>query len=227
MKKIIALLLTIVLAFTTVACINKSVTPSDKEDTEKTAEATDNTTDPENESYDEETAVDESDTPAANTATVGKALAAEFKAAVQSDSSLTAEDLATTLAASETVSAVGPFATPVVEGYLTGFDNYEVKAFSEGAIFAPMIGTIPFVAYVFTVADGVDAVNFASELEANCNPRWNICTAAEETVTEVVGNKVFFVMCPMSFDTADESVGEAGIGDMDMEISEETPAYNG
>ena len=92
---------------------------------------------------------------------------------------------------------------PVEPGYLTGFDDYEVKAFSDAIMVAPMIGTIPFVAYVFSVADGVDSATFASELEANCNPRWNICTAAEETVTEVVGNKVFFVMCPMSFETAE------------------------
>jgi len=42
-------------------------------------------------------------------------------------------------------------------------------------------------------------------LKDNANPRWNICTEAEETVVGSVDNKVFFVMCPKSFETEAEA----------------------
>jgi hypothetical protein len=60
----------------------------------------------------------------------------------------------------------------------------------------PMIGTIPFVGYVFEL-DSADSVpSFIETLEANANPAWNICTEADETVIDSVDNLVFFVMCP-------------------------------
>ena len=40
---------------------------------------------------------------------------------------------------------------PVEPGFLTGFDNAEITGFNEGIMFAPMMGTIPFVGYVFTL----------------------------------------------------------------------------
>ena len=96
-----------------------------------------------------------------------------------------------------------PFAGGAMEvepGLLSGFDNYEVKGFRSGAMFAPMIGSIAFVGYVFELEDGADAEAFVNELTANSNPRWNVCVEAEETVTAVEGNKVFFVMSPLSFE---------------------------
>ena len=88
----------------------------------------------------------------------------------------------------------------VEPGFLTGFDNTEIKGFKEGAMFAPMIGTIPFVGYVFTLDDSTNASDFISTLKSAANLRWNICTSADEMVTGSAGNKVFFVMCPKSFD---------------------------
>ena len=85
---------------------------------------------------------------------------------------------------------------PVEEGLLSGFDNYEVKGFENGAIFAPMIGSIPFVGYIFNLAEGADVNAFINELSANCNPRWNICVEADQTVIGAYGNTVFFLMCP-------------------------------
>lgn len=205
MKKIIATLLIAVLALSFAACTAKGTEApeNDVSAVEDDAPAADSDETPVEDGTD---AVDggddtaESSEPPALDGTVGSALAAEFKTAAEADSTATAEALANTLAAGSAVSPIGPVATPVEEGCLTGFDNYEIKGFSEGVMFAPMIGTIPFVGYVFAVADGVDAVAFADDLKANANPRWNICTEAEETVTEVVGNKVLFVMCPMSFE---------------------------
>ena len=63
-----------------------------------------------------------------------------------------------------------------------------------------MIGSIAFVGYVFELEAGADAEAFVNELTANANPRWNICVAAEETVTAVEGNMVFFCMSPLSFE---------------------------
>ncbi len=132
-------------------------------------------------------------TPAAST--VGGKLQAAFKAEVSANASISAQALADKLLANEVIKFSGG-AMPVEPGMLTGFDNAEIKGFSEGVMFAPMIGSIPFVGYVFTLDAGTDAAAFVSTLKANANPRWNICTEAEETVALNVGNKVFFVMCP-------------------------------
>lgn len=91
-----------------------------------------------------------------------------------------------------------PFMTgamPVEPGYLAGFDNVEITGFKEGASFGPMIGSIPFIGYVFILEDGTDSAQFVSNLKSNANLRWNICVEAEEMVAGASGNKVFFVMC--------------------------------
>ena len=79
---------------------------------------------------------------------------------------------------------------------LTGFGNTEIKGFTDGVMFAPMIGSIPFVGYVFTLEDSKSAEEFAKNLESAANPRWNICVTAEQTACGAVGNRVFFLMCP-------------------------------
>lgn len=89
---------------------------------------------------------------------------------------------------------------PVEPGLLTGFDNAEITGFKEGVMFAPMMGTIPFVGYVFVLEDGVDVTGFVETLGENANLRWNICTEAEEMVMEAEGNTVLFLMCPKSFE---------------------------
>lgn len=89
---------------------------------------------------------------------------------------------------------------PVEPGFLTGFDNTEITGFSEGVMFAPMMGTIPFVGYVFVLEDGVDVTGFVETLGDNANLRWNICTEAEEMVVEAEENTVLFLMCPKNFE---------------------------
>lgn len=79
----------------------------------------------------------------------------------------------------------------VEPGYLNGFDN-EITGFSSGVVFAPMIGSIPFVGYVFETDD---AETLEKTLAQNANMRWNICTEADEMVTGSKGNLVFFMMC--------------------------------
>ena len=85
-------------------------------------------------------------------------------------------------------------------GLLSGFDNYEVTGFSSGAVFMPMMGSIPFVGYIFEVEEGTDKINFVNELTANCNPRWNVCVEADETLVGYYNNFVFFLMCPISIE---------------------------
>lgn len=80
----------------------------------------------------------------------------------------------------------------VEEGYLAGFTE-EITGFSKGVMFAPMIGAIPFVGYVFET-DDTDALS--DKLLKTSDPAWNVCTEADETVMEIKGNRVFFLMCP-------------------------------
>ena len=93
-----------------------------------------------------------------------------------------------------------PMTTPIEAGLLSGFDNTEINGFKEGVMFGPMMGTIPFVGYVFVLEDGADVEAFKTTLSDNANLRWNICTEAEEKIVENVGNTVFFLMCPKSLD---------------------------
>ncbi len=126
-------------------------------------------------------------------ATVAQTLLKDFKSRVNSNPGASAETIANGLLSNSVIKFDGGV-VPVEPGLLTGFDNAEIKGFSEGAMFAPMIGTIPFVGYVFTLDAGTNAADFVATLKKNANPRWNICTEAEETVADSAGNKVFFVM---------------------------------
>ena len=132
------------------------------------------------------------------TQSVGNTLLSDFKAKAGSHSS--AVSLAEALVANPSISNIGCGAMPVEPGFLTGFDNAEIKGFKEGAMFAPMIGTIPFVGYVFILEDGTNASDFISTLKSSANLRWNVCTSADEMVAGSSGNKVFFVMSPKTFE---------------------------
>lgn len=130
-------------------------------------------------------------------ATLGNILKAEFEKIANSGNAL---QIAEKLAANDCVNMLSMGAMSVEQGFLAGFDNTEITGFSDGAMFAPMIGTIPFVGYVFNVDNPEYAKAFADMLESSANPRWNICTRADETVVATSGNKVFFVMCPASLE---------------------------
>lgn len=129
--------------------------------------------------------------------TVGNIILADFKAKAASMSG------ALSIAEALSTNSVVPYSLAAMEiepGLLQGFDNAEIKGFKEGAVFMPMIGTHPFIGYVFILEDGADTQSFISNLKSNANLRWNICTTADEMVAGSVGNKVFFVMCPSSFE---------------------------
>ena len=129
---------------------------------------------------------------------LGKAMLKEFGDKIASGKEYTAESLAEELAASETLPFMGA-SMPVEEGFLNGFSD-EIKGFKEGAMFGPMIGSIPCIGYVFTVENAADVAAFEATLKEKADLRWNICTAADEMVCDHLGSTVFFLMCPAQFE---------------------------
>lgn len=128
--------------------------------------------------------------------TVANTLMSDFKSIAKSQN---AESIANQLIANKIIPFV-PAVMPVEEGGLNGFGDAEITGFKEGAMFGPMIGTIPFIGYVFELKDEMDVNQFISTLKSNANLRWNICTEADEMVVCSVDKKVFFVMCPKYFE---------------------------
>ncbi|MBQ7300211.1 MAG: hypothetical protein IJW77_10250 [Clostridia bacterium] len=181
MKRNIALILAAVLAASMISCGGNDTTDT----TDTTGAGT-------------ESAVVTEEVIEANT--VATKLQVAFIDAVKANPAATAEEIAGTLAQNEAVAVIGPAVAPMVEGWLNGFDAESITGFSECAMFAPMIGTIPFMGYVFTLADGADVEAFKTQLTSSANLRWNICTEAEEMVCDDEGNKVFFVMAPKAFE---------------------------
>ena len=132
----------------------------------------------------------------ASSVSLGQTLLAVFK---DNAGSMGTQELADKLITNEAILFMGG-AMPVEAGLLSGFDNAEITGFKEGTMFGPMMGSIAFVGYVFELEDGADVDAFKQNLKDNANPRWQICVAAEETIVESVGNKVFFLMCPTSLE---------------------------
>ena len=80
----------------------------------------------------------------------------------------------------------------VEPGYLNGFTE-EIDGFEEATMFGPMIGTIPFVGYVFKTSD---PVSLSEKLEATHDLRWNICTEADIAFSDINDKYLMFVMSP-------------------------------
>ena len=127
--------------------------------------------------------------------TVGEILYADFK----KDSEGSALEVAQRIIENEIIPFMGG-TMPIEPGLLSGFDNAEITGFKEGASFGPMMGTIPFIGYIFVLEDGADVESFKTTLKDNANLRWNICTEAEELTVENEGNTVFFLMSPEKFE---------------------------
>ena len=131
--------------------------------------------------------------------TLGEALLYDFEDRVAENAEATAQELADGIITNEMILFSGA-TMPMEEGYLTGFGEAEITGFEECVMFAPMIGTIPFVGYVFDMEDSEGAEALVDVLKENADPRWNICTEAEETIVGTAEDKVFFVMCPKSLE---------------------------
>lgn len=132
--------------------------------------------------------------------TIGTIIKNDFQTIVAENEGLTAEEIAAKICENESL-VINPVAMKVDPGLLSGFDNFEVKGFRDGAIFAPMIGSIPFVGYVFVMEEGTDIDAFMNDLKENANLSWNICVTAEDMVIDRADDKILFVMCPLSFES--------------------------
>ena len=131
--------------------------------------------------------------------TMGTMLAQVFEERGKADPNLDLTDLGNTLMNDSGLPIDGEV-TPVEPGLLMGCGNDEITGFAEGVMFAPVIGTSPFVGYLFRLDAGTDGDAFVQTLKDQADPRWNICTEADETVVRREGDVVFFVMCPQSMD---------------------------
>ena len=209
MKKIIALLACLTLLLSMAACGSSESSDPTTQATEPTTEATEPTTEATEPSTDE--IVETPDEPATTEGTVGETLLATFKA----NATGTAEEIANTVISHPSIPFMGMAMAinPVDFEFLSGLGEAKIE-YKEAATFGPMIGTIPFIGYIFVVEDGTDVEAFKTTLEENANLRWNICTAAEELVIDNEGNTVFFLMCPTTFEQPEEEGGD--IGGMDM-----------
>lgn len=199
MKKLMVLMLIGTMALNLVACGsdkndngNTDTTISETQNTEQQNTAQENT-DTGSDKVEENVSENNSNTNESET--MGTTLQRAFLEQMEANPEATAQDVADGLLANEVIKFSG-VSMPVESGLLTGFDNAEITGFSEGVMFAPMIGSIPFVGYIFVLEDGADVEGFVTTLKDNANPRWNICTEAEETIVDYAGNTVFFVMCP-------------------------------
>ena len=92
--------------------------------------------------------------------------------------------------ASEKVTGYDCGVMEVEPGYLNGFSD-TIEGFTEGAMFSPYIGSVPFVGYVFK---SDDPAALKDELLSCADPRWNICTEATDFVLEDSKDRVFFMM---------------------------------
>lgn len=202
MKKLICLLLALIMMLSMVACASDATETPETEDV--------NTEDTTDETVDETIEVeDESEEPADDTATgettdavegetLGQTMFLDFQETVAANPDMTAQEIADDLITNPAI-LFAPATMPVEEGFLSGFTN-EITGFEEGVMFAPMIGSIPFVGYVFTLGEGDDAEAFVQNLISNADMRWNICVEAEEMITDHVDNTVFFLMCPTTLE---------------------------
>ena len=225
MRKTLIYILTAAMALSITACGNKETETQAPETTvaveteaeettaeetgEETEESTEEVTEESTEEESSETETDavvepetEESKEAADNASgdsVAYTLLADFQAQIQANGNVSAQEIADTLLTNSVIQFMGG-SVPVEQGLLSGFGNAEITGFEEGVMFAPMIGSIPFVGYVFDLADDTDAAAFVKTLESNADLRWNICVEADEMVSGVSGDKVFFVMSPLSFE---------------------------
>ena len=126
--------------------------------------------------------------------TVAQTLGRQFESEIENERDI--EKVTKKIAENE-ILEISVDASQVKSGdYLSGFQK-EIKDFKNAYVIRPMIGTIPFVAYIFEVENSSE---FAEELKSSADLRWNICTEADEMHVVVRGDYVFFVMSPKNFE---------------------------
>ena len=198
MKKLVIAALTLTLVFSLTACggNKENDTPSEPTNVESSADtestdSTESTDAADTETENSDIATDSESDVSAETA--GVIMLNAFKELMADGTDYTSLEIAEKLVANPIIQFMGG-AMPVEPGLLSGFDNYEVTGFEEGAMFGPMMGSIPFVGYVFKLPADADVDAFMTGLKDNANMRWQICVEAEELIAEADGSTVFFLM---------------------------------
>lgn len=194
MKKTLAIILAALMLSTFVACDNGN-------DTEETTDAaTVETTVTTDAATTEEVTTEEELAAAANLEEIAKALVikyADFTGARETYDSYMAElpeeERISYEEFASTMLAVMPVDLTVEEPWLQGIPTIPA-GIAEGYCYQPMIIGQAFIGYVFRVAEGTDVETFKQALKDNSDPRWNICTMANTTVCENIGNVVYFSM---------------------------------
>ena len=196
-KRILIAAVSALLCASMVACGNTAEENAATTTTAATTEAaaTEATTETTTEAVVEEKAAIVAPNVDANT--LGGKLWDAFVAAKEEKPEISAEELANLLVTNEAIQFMGG-AMPLEanQEFFNGFDEYKITGYESGACYMPMIGSIPFIGYVFELTEGADVAAFVQALNDNANPRWNICVTAEQTVVGAYGNTVFFLMCP-------------------------------
>jgi len=126
--------------------------------------------------------------------TVAVSLSKVFKSEIKKSKDI--EKVAEKISKSEIIVPETQVFTIGEDDYLTGFKE-EIKGFKKAVGIAPMINTIPMIAYVFEVDNPAE---FKKTLEDNAQLNWNICTVADEMKITIEGDYVFFIMSPESFE---------------------------
>ena len=150
--------------------------------------------------------------------TMGEILLQEFETQYQADPQADLDAMARAILSQDVIGFEGTTA-PVEPGTLMGLGSAQIQGFSEGVMFAPLIGAIPFVGYLFRLDAGTDGDAFVKTLEDNADLRWNICTQADECIVRREGDVVFFLMCPRSM----EENPAAGEGQTEVPPVEDQP----
>lgn len=180
-------------ALCTTACNSPESTPND---TLIEEEATNdvNTTEPVVEDTENETKLpdEEEDSLVQSADNIPKIFSEYFLENPVTD--LTTTDIVTNIIESNLV-PINLTGVNIEAGFLTGFKE-EITGFDRGTMFAPMIGSLPFVGYVFEVNDNQE--DFVEKLKEFHDLRWNICTEADEMIVVTNENMVLFLMCPTS-----------------------------
>ena len=193
MKKIITLFLALLLVFSLTAC----GADTEPEGTEPSTAEQPTTVQPTTVQPTETEEATEAPSVTEDSASPAQTLFAQFKDMMNGGEDLTAEEMANQLISNEII-PFAPMVMAVEPGYLNGFGE-EITGFAEGATFGPMIGTIPFVGYVFRLDADADVDAFVQTLKDQAMLNWNICTQADEMLCDAVDHTVFFVMSPASF----------------------------
>ncbi len=106
-------------------------------------------------------------------------------------------EIAKYLASHQKMTQMGVYS--VEEGRIKGIGSFEKEAelrgFSEGVIFEPVMSPNQFIGYVFRLPAGADMNAFEAELTEKSNLAWNVCVVANTKISDIQGDLILFMMC--------------------------------